>query len=306
MPARRGIDISVDELMAIREEARKLSWQDLLIPDVRQLSQGLRLTESRGMEYRESRAYVVGDEFRSIDWRALARSGEAYTKIYSDQLEHTAMIAIDLSPSVFFGSSYSFKSWSLARLGAVIGWLCERSQLPIECLLISQKGLTRVPLGIPKRNLPRLFSALSEQCHYDGPGNQQASLLNQLLAQSSESLRPGSMFFLLSDCLGVDDNSVRLFGEIARRSKAILGRISDQTETTSWPRGSYPLAVHEQTVHYQQASSKQPTALDILQTKVEQRINRFSAMASSQLLLSCNRDLGAQLRESLVSNHDAR
>ncbi len=304
--AQSRIEITVDALMAVREETRDLSWQDLLLPDARQLSQGLRLTETRGMEYRESRAYVVGDEFRSIDWRAMARSGEAYTKIFSDQLEQTAMLAIDLSESMFFGTSYSFKSWTTARLAAFIAWLCERSQLPLQVLLISRLGLIRIPLDSAKRNLPRLFRALSEHCHYTGPGQHQQPLLNQLLGQCNDVMQAGSLVFLLSDCLGTDLRSNRLFADISRKNKSVIGRVYDQSEQTSWPSGSYHLQVDQQVINYQQLQGKQLSAVDRLQLEIAERIQRFTALASRQLLLSCNSDLKPQLRDSLVRNHDQR
>ena len=299
-----GIEISIDELMAVREEALGLTWQDLIAPEARQLSQGQQLTEARGMEYRESRAYVVGDDYRSIDWRAMARSGEAYTKIFSDQREQTATIAIDLSASLFFGTTYSFKSWTVARLAAFIAWLCERSQLAIECFIAGPQAQIRIPSGPGRRNLPKLFSTLSQQCHYSGCSSNQHSLLDPLLARCQENVHRGTLFFLLSDCLAANQRSNRLLSDISRGNKTIVCRVHDQTETGLWPAGNYATRIGNDEVNYRHQAGDRVTALQEVQTAVDNRVCRFGSIASRQLRFSCNRDLGEQLREKLVGNHD--
>ena len=291
--------------MAIREEVRNLSWQHLMMRETNRSSQGQRLSESRGMEYRESRAYVVGDDYRSIDWRAMARSGEAYTKIFSDQQEQSATLAIDLSPSMFFGTRYSFKSWTAIRLAAIITWLCERSQLSLNCLISSQEGLLRIPLASARRNLPQLFSTLSRLSDHSLPFSDQKHGLNSLLARSGDALKPGGMFLLLSDCLGVDEDSNRLLGNISRHNKTAVFRINDQSEILSWPSGSYSLKLKDEHFLYHHSPGKRSTALQQVQSAVDKRVSAFSSIAASQLQLSCNQDLLEQLRNQQASGYDA-
>ena len=301
----RGIEISPDELMAVRREALELTWQDLLVPQNRQLTQSQQLSESRGMEYRESRAYVVGDDFRSIDWRAMARSGEAYTKIFSDQRQPSATIAIDLSASMYFGTRYSFKSWTAARLAAFIVWMSDRYQLTINCLINGHQGLTRLTSAPARRNLSLLFRELSQRSRYNGPVSDQQDSINGLLARSIESIKPGATFFLLSDCLSVDAHSNRLLSRIERQCSTIVCRVYDQAEVSSWPRGTYSLRLEDEPLRYRHLPGKQPTPLEQLQSKIETRISRFTAIASGQLYLSCNEDLGQQLRKPAVTQNDA-
>ncbi|MFT5221343.1 MAG: hypothetical protein ACI9LO_002681 [Planctomycetota bacterium] len=75
------------------------------------------------MEYEESRAYVVGDDVKTIDWRVMARTGEAHGKIFSEGKERSFVIAVDLSASMFFGTEYSLKSFTAAGPAAHLGWL---------------------------------------------------------------------------------------------------------------------------------------------------------------------------------------
>lgn len=290
--------------MAVREEVRNLGWQHLMIRQANRPTQGQRLSESRGMEYRESRAYVVGDDYRSIDWRAMARSGEAYTKIFSDQQEHSATIAIDLSPSMFFGTRYSFKSWTAARLAAVISWLCDRSHLSLNCVISSAEGIIRIPVAPARQNLPQLFATLSRLSQQTHSLTDQKHGINSLLARSSDTVKPGGLFFLLSDCLGVNRDSHRLLRNIGRSCKTAIYRIHDQSEVLSWPAGSYALKLKDDCVQYHHLPGKRTTMLQQLQSAIERRLSNFSSIASAELLLSCNQDLIEQLSKLPVSSND--
>ena len=78
----------------------------------------------------------------------------------------------------------------------------------------------------------------------------------------------------------------------------------DQTETGLWPAGNYATRIGNDEVNYRHQAGNRVTALQEVQTAVDNRVCRFGSIASRQLRFSCNRDLGEQLREKLVGNHD--
>ncbi|MFT7673026.1 MAG: hypothetical protein ACI845_001436 [Gammaproteobacteria bacterium] len=41
---------------------------------------------------------------KAMDWRVMARTGEAHTKQFSEQKEPSVLIAVDFSSSLFFGT----------------------------------------------------------------------------------------------------------------------------------------------------------------------------------------------------------
>ena len=97
-----GIDISVDDLVRVRGQLsglalaasrRRTSYRS----DAREVR-----VRGRGMEYEESRAYVYGDDVRTMDWRGMARTGEAHTKIFAEEKERRFLVAVDFSASMFF------------------------------------------------------------------------------------------------------------------------------------------------------------------------------------------------------------
>ena len=110
-----GVDVDVGDLIGVRGQLAGLPLAAMR----RRASyrSGARDTRvrGRGMEYEESRAYVPGDDVRTMDWRVMARTGDAHTKIFAEEKERRFLLAVDLSPSMYFGTRLGFKSWAAAH-----------------------------------------------------------------------------------------------------------------------------------------------------------------------------------------------
>ncbi len=62
-----------------------------------------------GLDFKELREFVLGDDVRSIDWNATVRTGSLMVKTYEEERSLTVMLAVDMSRSGFFGSSGRLK-----------------------------------------------------------------------------------------------------------------------------------------------------------------------------------------------------
>ncbi|GMV79618.1 MAG: hypothetical protein AMXMBFR7_08020 [Planctomycetota bacterium] len=76
--------------------------------------------KGRGMVFEEVRAYVPGDEIRSIDWNVTARTGEPYVKRFCEERELTVLFAVDVSASGLFGSQRRSKLQTAVQVAAVL------------------------------------------------------------------------------------------------------------------------------------------------------------------------------------------
>ncbi len=54
-------------------------------------------------EFADFREYAEGEDLRRLDWKVLARTGRAYTRLYHDETNLRALLAIDVSSSMAFG-----------------------------------------------------------------------------------------------------------------------------------------------------------------------------------------------------------
>ena len=73
----------------------------------------------RGMEFREVREYVPGDDIRTIDWNVTARTGSPFVKLFDEERELTVMLLADVSRSGHFGTGRRSKTEIAAELCGV-------------------------------------------------------------------------------------------------------------------------------------------------------------------------------------------
>src|SRR5256885_1388469 len=76
--------------------------------------------KGRGMAFSEVRPYQPGDEIRSIDWNVTARMGEPFVKVFAEERELTALIAVDRSASQDAGLAPQAKAEVAAEIAALL------------------------------------------------------------------------------------------------------------------------------------------------------------------------------------------
>jgi len=73
-----------------------------------------------GIEFEESRPYAPGDDVRSIDWNATARTGEPHVKRFREERDRTVLLLLDTSASMAFGSGARSKAGTAAHAAALL------------------------------------------------------------------------------------------------------------------------------------------------------------------------------------------
>ena len=57
----------------------------------------------RGLNFEEMRHYLPGDDIRSIDWKATARTGTPHVRVFTEERDRPALLVVDQRMSMFFG-----------------------------------------------------------------------------------------------------------------------------------------------------------------------------------------------------------
>jgi len=100
-----------------------------------------------GLEFEESRPYVVGDDVRALDWVATARTGEPFVKRFREERNQTLYFALDTSASMAFGtrgpSKAATAAHALALLAAAAGRAGDRTGL----IAFNDAVRAEVPVG---------------------------------------------------------------------------------------------------------------------------------------------------------------
>ena len=73
----------------------------------------------RGLNFEEMRDYLPGDDIRSIDWKATARTGSPHVRVFTEERDRPALLVVDQSMSMFFGTQLNMKSVTAAEAAAV-------------------------------------------------------------------------------------------------------------------------------------------------------------------------------------------
>ncbi len=100
-----------------------------------------------GLEFEESRPYVPGDDVRSIDQVATARTGEPFIKRFREERNHTLIFALDTSASMRFGRHGHSKATAAAHALALIATAAGRAGDRTALATFDRSVRTRVPVG---------------------------------------------------------------------------------------------------------------------------------------------------------------
>ena len=98
-----GAYVSTDQLLRLRSPQAQGS---VACQGRQRRHAGLRLSKQkgRGVDFAEVRQYQPGDDIRSIDWRVTARKNTPHTKVFREERERPALLFVDQSQHMFFGS----------------------------------------------------------------------------------------------------------------------------------------------------------------------------------------------------------
>ncbi|WP_051560005.1 DUF58 domain-containing protein [Marinobacterium jannaschii] len=226
VPAARHF-VTLDELISLRHwpPARGKSRERMAIRDGHHLSH----IRGRGMEYDDVREYQPGDDIRHLDWRLMARTGEAHTKLYREERERPVFVLTDLRTPMHFATRGHFKS-VLAAYGAALAlWttLANGDRVGGQLLGSDASNLFR-PSG-NRQQVMGLVAALANATAAQAPRSDNGSL-GDALAAAERYLSSGTLLYLFSDFHDVDAAVQQHLMRLAQRCELKLVLISDPLE----------------------------------------------------------------------------
>ena len=181
--------------------------------------------KGRGMAFSEVRPYQPGDEIRAIDWNVTARMGEPFIKVFSEERELTALIAVDRSASQDAGFSAKAKSEVSAEIAALLVFSALENGDRAGLLLFTDRIERYVP---PRRGKKHGLRLITEVLAFrpQGRGTDLAAALGHLtMAQ-----RRKAVVFVVSDFLA--EGYENALAVMARRHDVVPVVVTDPVEET--------------------------------------------------------------------------
>ncbi len=195
---------------------------------------GERAAGGRGgrVEFAGHRAYAPGDEIRSIDWAATARTGRLFVKEYEREAAERATVALDGSASMA-----AFGKWGAARrIAAGAGMLALLGGARVDLVLLQEGTARRLATLRGRGGMTRLLEALS------GLEARGRTDLPRALAALPRPAGRGAVLVLVSDLLEEGDPGPALAARAARGEEPVLLEVLAPEERTPTGRGTLVLA----------------------------------------------------------------
>jgi len=190
----------------------------------------------RGVDFSEVRAYQQGDDIRSIDWRVTARTGKTHTKLYAEERERPAMVILDQSDSMFFGSRVAFKSVIAAQCAALLAWATLIRGDRSGAIIFSDTQLRDIK---PRRSRHAVLEFLEHIISFNHALNKQALSehaaeksisLTDSLQHARRTIKPGSELFIISDFQDFDHAAQRHLFQLSQHNDVVCVMIQDPME----------------------------------------------------------------------------
>jgi uncharacterized protein (DUF58 family) len=188
------------------------------------------------MAFSEVRPYQPGDEIRAIDWNVTARMGEPFVKVFNEERELTALIAVDRSASQDAGLSAQAKAEVSAEIAALLVFSALENGDRAGLLLFTDRIERYVP---PRRGKKHGLRLISEALAFRprGRGTDIAAALEHL----STAQRRKAVVFVVSDFLAAGYEQA--LAVLARRHDVVPVVVSDPVEEKLPElRGLWPVA----------------------------------------------------------------
>ncbi len=246
--ANDAVQVRQENLIALAHPARNLSLRRNRIR-AGKTDAYRSVFKGRGMEYDESRLYYPGDDVRHLDWRVMARTGEAYTKLFCEERERPVYFCVDYRAPMFFATRRCFKSVEAANIAALLAWSAVHEGDRVGGILFSDDTHTEIKPQRGKQGILRLIHQLADFTNsgltkaYPDRSNDGSEALMRL----AHIVRPGSLIFLISDFREIKTIENQIRG-LSAHSEVVFIQVYDPLEETVPPPGEYSISDGEHSI----------------------------------------------------------
>lgn len=176
------------------------------------------------LDLAEVREYQPGDEVRRIDWNVTARMSRLFVRQYLEERELTAWLAVDLSPSMRFGTRRQLKRDTAMEFAGVASYIVTRHGDKVGLIGFPGRHVFVPPRGGRTQTLRVIHMLETFAVPEAGSGD-----LGESLRVIARTLRRRSLVFVVSDFQARDgwDQPLR---ELARRHDVIVVWVTDPAE----------------------------------------------------------------------------
>lgn len=186
----------------------------------------------RGLDFEEVRNYVAGDDIRNIDWKVTARTQKTHTRVYSEEKEKPALIIVDQSKSMFFGSQKKTKSVVAAEIAALTAFKVLKEGDRVGGVVFADKGIDIIYPKRDRKNILRFLEKIvtrnrelidSEPIEFD-------KALNTVLSKVKNIITHDFLIVIISDFHRYNPDIIKFISRLSVHNDVILTKVYDPME----------------------------------------------------------------------------
>jgi len=168
------------------------------------------------VEFAEHRQYMPGDPLRHLDWKVLAKSDRKYIKQYEEETNLRAMLLVDTSASMGYGSHGITKLDYSRQLAAALAYLMLRQNDAVGMFAFASGQGEQIPPRSTMGHVRPLLLLLERLT--PGGGTNFASSLHSL----AERMTRRGLVVILSDLLDEPDRIEQAIHHFRHRKHEVL------------------------------------------------------------------------------------
>jgi len=226
---------SLSELLSLEAFARGFSFQAKK-QKVRSVLGGKHASKlrGRGMDFEEVRQYVAGDDIRNIDWKVTARTQKTHSKVFSEEKEKPALIVVDQSRTMFFGSQKKTKAVVAAEIASMAAFKIQKEGDRVGGLVFTE---TDVDVVLPKRNRKntlRFLERIVESNHsliHQKKGDRE-KILTEAMNKVQNIVTHDFLVIIISDFVHHSPEVIKYLARLAKHNDVVLIKVADPMERT--------------------------------------------------------------------------
>jgi uncharacterized protein (DUF58 family) len=228
--ATAGVYVSLDDLVRLQHRAR-LSRFEARRPAPTVLA-GRRASRmrGRGLDFEEVRAYLPGDDVRSIDWRVTARTGAAHTRVYVRERDRPTLILVDQRLAMFYGTRLNMKSVAAAEAAALAAWRAFRYGDRVGAVVFDDAGFEAIRPHRSRGHVMRILEAIvarNRALRADSDAKPAPESLNRALQQAAALVGHDFAVLVVSDFDGADAETRGLVAGLAQHNDVVALLVHD-------------------------------------------------------------------------------
>lgn len=187
--------------------------------------------KGRGVEFAEVRPYQPGDDIRFIDWNVTARTGEMFTKNFSEERELVVNLLVDVSASQNMGSDRAKREFT-AEIGALLAYSAITNGDRVGLILFTDRVEKVIP---PRKGRRHVLRIIRELLGFEPVGKR--TNIGAALDMLNRISTRRSVTFLLSDFLSGLETFTPPARVAARKHDLIPVVVRDPLERVLPPHG---------------------------------------------------------------------